>query len=49
MDRLKELMWELLKELLTDNLEIKISSLEGRIKVELTLFGETISSDSMYK
>ena len=44
---MEELMKELLKKLLTDNLEIKIEKHYDptRTEVSLVLFGETISTD----
>ena len=46
---LDEITKELLKKLLIDNLEIKISTPDERIEVSLLLFGETISSDYIYR
>jgi hypothetical protein len=44
---MEELMKELLKKMLIDNLEIKIEKHydPSRVEVSLTLFGEVISSD----
>lgn len=46
---MEEHLKEILKELLIDNLEIKIKEdREKRLIVELELFGEVISSDFIY-
>jgi len=46
---LDEILKELLKKMLIDNLEIRIEKPDDRLQVSLVLFGEVISHDYVYR